>query len=90
MGNLLSKPSTEYKAHHVFGQYNADGGLRLKRDRHIERNITIQTTAYYIEILADYKIAQERYKVSQCKYCTYDIKISTQSALLALIFGSFQ
>jgi len=85
MGNLLSKPNTEYKAHHIFGPYNA-----RYNERYIEQNLTVPTKAHYVEILADYEIAQEKYKRCQCKYCTYDMKISTKNALLASIFGSFQ
>jgi len=90
MGNLLSKPNTEYQGHYSFGKQNADGGKRLKRGRYIKLDVTVHTRAQYEHILENYERARENYKMCKCNYCTYDLKIFTKTALLASIFGETQ
>ena len=86
MGNLLSKPNTEYKAHHIFSRYNADGGLKLKRGRYKKLEVAVHTKEHYHKILENYEKVKEDYKLCQCNFCTYDMKLVTRTAMLASMF----
>ena len=80
MGNLFSKPKTEYEARH-YTVYNV-----RYNEGYAEWDIAVNSKALYFEILANYENAQERYKRCHCKYCTYNLKFCTKEALLASIF----
>jgi len=86
MGNLLSKPNTEYKAHHIFSKHNADGGLKLKRGRYKKLEVAVHTKEHYRRILENYEKVKEDYKLCQCNFCTYDMKLVTKTAMLASMF----